>query len=90
MGVPLIAISAARLPLSSAMRRRSAWGAGAVALIGSDRPSASTMQAMDAVVVIGGCDKTLPAQVMAAASTDLPTVVLPTGPMVVGHHRGQV
>ena len=47
-------------------------------------------QAMDAVVVIGGCDKTLPAQVMAAASTDMPTVVLPTGPMVVGHHRGEV
>lgn len=47
-------------------------------------------QPMDAVVVIGGCDKTLPAQVMAAVSADLPTVVLPTGPMVVGHHRGEV
>jgi dihydroxy-acid dehydratase len=47
-------------------------------------------QPMDAVVVIGGCDKNLPAQVMAAASVDLPTVVLPTGPMVVGHHRGEV
>lgn len=47
-------------------------------------------QPMDAVVVIGGCDKNLPAQVMAAASVDLPTVVLPTGPMVVGHHKGEV
>jgi dihydroxy-acid dehydratase len=47
-------------------------------------------QPMDALVVIGGCDKTLPAQVMAAASVDVPTVVLPTGPMVVGHHRGEV
>ena len=47
-------------------------------------------QPMDAVIVIGGCDKTLPAQIMAAASADLPTVVIPTGPMVVGHHKGDV
>ncbi|WP_375453668.1 IlvD/Edd family dehydratase [uncultured Methylobacterium sp.] len=47
-------------------------------------------QPMDAVIVIGGCDKTLPAQIMAAASADLPTLVIPTGPMVVGHHRGEV
>jgi len=47
-------------------------------------------QPMDAVVVIGGCDKTLPAQIMAAISADLPTVVIPVGPMVVGHHRGEV
>jgi len=47
-------------------------------------------QPMDAVVVIGGCDKTLPAQVMAVASADVPAVVVPTGPMVVGHHKGEV
>jgi dihydroxy-acid dehydratase len=47
-------------------------------------------QPMDAVVVIGGCDKTLPAQIMAVVSVDLPTVVLPVGPMVVGHHKGEV
>ena len=45
-------------------------------------------QPMDAVILIGGCDKTLPAQLMAAVSADLPTVVIPVGPMVVGHHRG--
>src|SRR3989440_1660048 len=45
---------------------------------------------MDAVVVIGGCHKTLPAQIMAAISADLPTVVIPVGPMVVGHHKGEV
>jgi dihydroxy-acid dehydratase len=45
-------------------------------------------QPMDSVIVIGGCDKTLPAQLMAAVSADLPTVVIPVGPMVVGHHRG--
>jgi dihydroxy-acid dehydratase len=47
-------------------------------------------QPMDSVVLIGGCDKTLPAQVMAAASADLPAIVLPTGPMVVGHYKGEV
>ena len=47
-------------------------------------------QPMDAVVLIGGCDKNLPAQVMAAASVDLPAIVVPTGPMLVGHHQGEV
>ncbi len=45
-------------------------------------------QPMDSVIVIGGCDKTLPAQIMAAVSADIPTVVIPVGPMVVGHHKG--
>jgi len=47
-------------------------------------------QPMDAVVLIAGCDKTIPAQVMAAASVDLPSIVVPTGPMSVGHHRGEM
>jgi dihydroxy-acid dehydratase len=47
-------------------------------------------QPMDAVVAIGGCDKNLPAQLMAIASVDLPAVVLPTGPMLVGHYKGEV
>src|SRR5215472_16717075 len=47
-------------------------------------------QPMDAVVLIGGCDKTLPAQLMAAASADRPAVVLPVGPMLVGHFKGEV
>lgn len=47
-------------------------------------------QPMDSVVLIGGCDKTLPAQIMAAASADLPAIVLPVGPMVVGHYKGEV
>ncbi|MGV6873821.1 IlvD/Edd family dehydratase [Pseudochelatococcus sp. B33] len=46
-------------------------------------------QPMDSVILIGGCDKTLPAQIMAAASTDVPAVFLPTGPMSVGSHRGE-
>ncbi len=47
-------------------------------------------QPMDAVVVIGGCDKTLPAQIMGTVSAGLPTVVVPVGPMVVGHHKGEM
>jgi len=46
-------------------------------------------QPMDSVVLIGGCDKTLPAQIMAAASSEIPAVFLPTGPMAEGHHKGE-
>ncbi len=47
-------------------------------------------QPMDAVVMIGGCDKTVPAQLMAAASVNVPAVSLVTGPMLVGHYKGEV
>ncbi len=46
-------------------------------------------QPMDAVVLIGGCDKTVPAQLMAAASADIPAVQLVTGPMLAGTFRGE-
>src|SRR5882757_7955059 len=46
-------------------------------------------QPMDAVVLIGGCDKTVPAQLMGAASANLPAVQLVTGPMSTGRHRGE-
>ncbi len=46
-------------------------------------------QPMDAVVMIGGCDKTVPAQLMGAASANLPAIQLVTGPMSTGRHRGQ-
>ena len=45
-------------------------------------------QPMDAVVLIGGCDKTVPAQLMGAISADVPAVQLVTGPMVTGSWRG--
>ena len=59
-------------------------------LMAMDTEEMIRAQPMDAIIVIGGCDKTLPAQIMAAASVDLPTVVIPVGPMVVGHHKGEV
>jgi dihydroxy-acid dehydratase len=44
---------------------------------------------IDGVVLLGGCDKTIPALLMAAASVDLPAVVLPGGPMLSGTFRGR-
>jgi dihydroxy-acid dehydratase len=46
-------------------------------------------QPMDAVVLIGGCDKTVPAQLMGALSAGLPTVQVVTGPMMTGRWRGE-
>jgi len=43
---------------------------------------------VDGVVLLGGCDKTIPALLMAAASVDLPALVVPGGPMLTGHFRG--
>lgn len=59
-------------------------------LMAMDTEEMIRAQPMDSIIVIGGCDKTLPAQIMAAISADLPTVVIPVGPMVVGHHKGEV
>ncbi len=44
---------------------------------------------MDGVVLLGGCDKTTPAQLMGAASVDLPTIMISGGPMLNGHYRGK-
>ena len=46
-------------------------------------------QPMDAVVLIGGCDKTVPAQLMAAAVVDVPVVLEVVGPMMAGSWRGE-
>jgi dihydroxy-acid dehydratase len=46
-------------------------------------------QPMDAVVLIGGCDKTVPAQLMGAASADVPAIQLVTGPMMAMPYKGE-
>ena len=46
-------------------------------------------QPMDACVLIGGCDKTVPAQIMGAFSADIPAIQLVTGPMLTGSHKGE-
>jgi dihydroxy-acid dehydratase len=43
---------------------------------------------LDAVVLLGGCDKTVPAQLMAAVSADIPTVAVTSGPRPVGRWKG--
>lgn len=44
---------------------------------------------IDGVVLLGGCDKTIPSLLMAASSVNLPAVVVPGGPMITGHFRGE-
>jgi dihydroxy-acid dehydratase len=44
---------------------------------------------IDGLVLLGGCDKTIPALLMAAASVNLPAIVVPGGPMITGHFRGE-
>src|SRR5262245_5776186 len=46
-------------------------------------------QPMDAVVLMGGCDKTVPAQLMGAVSAGRPAVMLVAGPMMTGRHKGE-
>ena len=46
-------------------------------------------QPLDAVVLVGGCDKTLPAQLMGAASSGVPSIALVAGPMLTARHEGE-
>jgi len=46
-------------------------------------------QPVDAVVLIGGCDKTVPALLMGAASANVPAILVVTGPMIAGDHKGE-
>src|SRR5437867_3378791 len=46
-------------------------------------------QPMDAAVLVGGCDKTVPAQLMGAASAGVPAIQLLAGPMMTGRHEGE-
>ncbi len=46
-------------------------------------------QPVDSTVLIGGCDKTVPALLMGAASADVPAIMLVTGPMITGDHKGE-
>jgi dihydroxy-acid dehydratase len=46
-------------------------------------------QPMDSVVLMGGCDKTVPAQLMGAVSANRPAVMLVAGPMMTGRYHGE-
>lgn len=58
-------------------------------LMAMDTEEMVRAQPMDAVVLIGGCDKTVPAQLMGAVSANLPAIQVVTGPMTTGRHRGE-
>jgi dihydroxy-acid dehydratase len=58
-------------------------------LMALDTEAMVTAQPMDSVVLVGGCDKTVPAQLMAAASAGVPAVQLVVGPMSANRYQGE-
>jgi len=58
-------------------------------LMSMDTEEMIRAQPMDAVVLMGGCDKTVPAQLMGAVSAGMPAVALVAGPMMTGRHNGE-
>jgi dihydroxy-acid dehydratase len=58
-------------------------------LMAMDTEEMIRAQPMDAVVLMGGCDKTVPAQLMGAVSAGRPAIMLVAGPMMTGRHRGE-
>jgi dihydroxy-acid dehydratase len=58
-------------------------------LMSMDTEEMVRAQPMDAVVLMGGCDKTVPAQLMGAVSAGKPAIMLVAGPMMTGRHRGE-
>jgi dihydroxy-acid dehydratase len=58
-------------------------------LMAMDTEEMIRAQPMDAVVLMGGCDKTVPAQLMGGVSAGKPAVMLIGGPMMTGRHKGE-
>ncbi|MGH7101367.1 MAG: dihydroxy-acid dehydratase, partial [Acetobacteraceae bacterium] len=58
-------------------------------LMSMDMEEMIRAQPMDAVVLIGGCDKTVPAQLMGTASAGVPAIQLVTGTMLTGSFRAE-
>jgi len=58
-------------------------------LMAMDAEEMLRAQPLDACVLIGGCDKTVPALLMGAASANVPSIMLVTGPMLTGDHHGE-
>ena len=58
-------------------------------LMSMDTEEMIRAQPMDSVVLMGGCDKTVPAQLMGAVSANKPAIGLVAGPMMTGRHHGE-
>ena len=80
MVFPTVSLAEAFLHPTSMMYRN---------LMSMDTEEMISAQPMDAVVVVGGCDKTVPAQLMGALSANRPAIQLITGPMMTARHEGE-
>jgi dihydroxy-acid dehydratase len=81
MEIPLLTLGEVFMKPSTMMYRN---------LLAMEAEEALRSYPVDGAVLMGGCDKTIPALVMGATSTNLPAIVIPAGPMLRGNWRGQV
>jgi len=59
-------------------------------LLAMETEETARSQPLDGLVLMGGCDKTLPGLLMGAFAADLPAIAMPAGPMLRGHWQGRV
>ena len=81
MEIPLLTLGETLMKPSTMMYRN---------LLAMDAEEALRSYPVDGVVLLGGCDKTVPALVMGATSANLPAMLVPAGPMLRGNWRGQI
>jgi dihydroxy-acid dehydratase len=81
MEIPLLTLGETYMKPSTMMYRN---------LLAMDAEEALRSYPVDGVVLMGGCDKTVPALVMGATSANLPALLVPAGPMLRGNWRGQI
>ena len=81
MEIPLLSLGETLMKPSTMLYRN---------LLAMDAEEALRSYPADGAVLLGGCDKTVPALMMGAVSANLPAIFLPAGPMLRGNWRGQV
>jgi dihydroxy-acid dehydratase len=81
MEIPLLTLGETYMKPTTMMYRN---------LLAMDAEEALRSYPVDGVVLLGGCDKTVPALVMGATSANLPALLVPAGPMLRGNWRGQI